>query len=156
MRSIAPHEIADLRQLADDGIAAGKWIEGAQLHGLLDSYEGVRVALTETDATSVEDLIADYGKADDLQEKVDEITGALDCAANDLEREAENFDDLQIEIGAEIDRLQEVARELALANFPGSAGKALDSATQLKGVVESLRRRRDALNEAARRARAEL
>jgi hypothetical protein len=141
------HDLIGLRRLADDAQRDGHFDDAETLRELLASAEAVdKVGGIEEVRAAVERA----AEADDLEDSLEEVTAALETAASEAEAEAGNFDDVQIAVGAEIDRLEAISKEAADGY---AAEQILDAVNGLKDVVETLRGQRDRLKDTAKRAR---
>lgn len=155
MIHLGPHQIADLRKLADDAKLKRETVDdGDLLHALLDDHEAVdRIGGIETcDAT-----LTRADEADELEGKIEDLDDALDSAAHDLGAEAGNFEDSRIAIECEIDRLKDLARaSMAAEGAPDPASVVAtltDAVANLKDVVSTLRGQTKRLEDGAERAR---
>jgi len=142
------HDRIGLRRLADDAQRDGKFDDAETLNELLD-------AIDERDEQA-DKVVELEDKIDDLEAELDDLAkalgDALGLAAEEIDAESDNIDDVQISIGAEIDRL----REIVLDNKPGQGcdgSKIAEVVVNLVDVVSTLRGQRARLIDSAKRAR---
>lgn len=162
------HDVFGLRRLADDAQLEGKFDDAETLNELLDAREilfRAEDALELADGpedvvTACETLAKAFAGLDDGDHDAvikacsnfEVVRRALELVADDLDSEAGNFDDVQISIAAEVDRLKEIAlspTKDALVELL----KVGEAVVNLADVVSTLRGQRNRLNDSAKRAR---
>jgi cell fate (sporulation/competence/biofilm development) regulator YlbF (YheA/YmcA/DUF963 family) len=148
------HDLEGLRRLADDAQRDGAFTDAEHLRELLDSREDLEEIFNQDpevqDVETVVECVKGFAAS---KENFETVADALQCAADELGPEAENYDDQRIAIESEIDKLKSIKPELrtdmsgVVRISRADLSNLFEAVAGLKDVVETLKGTRDRLLE---------